>query len=128
MHLQTEDIENSKDETAPHAAQVAASQAILDRAYGKAPTFSSTDIEVKRAVDMTNDELAAIASGAHLEGSEATAVRHGANITTTSIVYSGYTIPYELPNMLETRFICVRKSWHVDPPGERGTENGNSHV
>ena len=57
----------SKDETAPHAAQVAASQAILDRAYGKAPTFSSTDTtQFKRAIDMTDDELAAIASGATL--------------------------------------------------------------
>ena len=57
----------SQDETAPHAAQVAASQAILDRAYGKAPTFSSTDTaQFKRAIDMTDDELAAIASGAKL--------------------------------------------------------------
>ena len=37
--------------------------AILDRAYGKAPTFSSTDTtQFKRAIDMTDDELAAIAS------------------------------------------------------------------
>jgi hypothetical protein len=55
----------SKDETAPHAAQVAASQAVLDRAYGKAPTFSSTDTtQFKRAIDMTDDELATIAGGA----------------------------------------------------------------
>ena len=48
------------------AAQVAAT-AILDRAYGKAPTFSSTDTtQFKRAIDMTDDELAAIASGATL--------------------------------------------------------------
>ena len=40
---------------------------ILDRAYGKAPTFSSTDTtQFKRAIDMTDDELAAIASGATL--------------------------------------------------------------
>ena len=38
-----------------------------DRAYGKAPTFSSTDTtQFKRAIDMTDDELAAIASGATL--------------------------------------------------------------
>ena len=36
-------------------------------AYGKAPTFSSTDTtQFKRAIDMTDDELAAIASGAKL--------------------------------------------------------------
>ena len=44
-----------------------ASQAILDRAYGKAPAFSSTDTtQFKRAIDMTDDELAAIASRATL--------------------------------------------------------------
>ena len=53
--------------TGGRSAQVAASQAILDRAYGKAPTFSSTDTtQFKRAIDMTDDELAAIASGAKL--------------------------------------------------------------
>ena len=57
----------SKDERAPHAARVSASQAVLDRAYGKAPTFSTTDTtQLKRAIDMTDDELAAIASGATL--------------------------------------------------------------
>ena len=57
----------SHDEGAPHAARVSASQAILDRAYGKAPTFSTSDPTVmKRAIDMTDDELAAIASGATL--------------------------------------------------------------
>ena len=49
------------------AARVSASQAILDRAYGKAPTFSTTDTtQFKRAIDMTDDELAAIASRATL--------------------------------------------------------------
>ena len=33
----------SKDERAPHAARVSASQAILDRAYGKAPTLNTSD-------------------------------------------------------------------------------------
>ena len=57
----------SKDERAPHAARVSASQAILDRAYGKAPTLNTSDPTVmKRAIDMTDDELAAIASGAKL--------------------------------------------------------------
>ena len=55
------------DERAPHAARVSASQAILDRAYGKAPTLNTSDPTVmKRAIDMSDDELAAIASGAKL--------------------------------------------------------------
>ena len=50
-----------------HAARVSASQAILDRAYGKAPTLNTSDPTVmKRAIDMTDDELAAIASRATL--------------------------------------------------------------
>jgi hypothetical protein len=57
----------SKDERAPHAARVSASQAILDRAYGKPPTFSTTDTtQLKRAIDMTDDELAAIVAKARL--------------------------------------------------------------
>ena len=57
----------SKDEHAPHAARVSASQAILDRAYGKAPTFSTTDTtQLKRAIDMSDDELAAIVAKARL--------------------------------------------------------------
>ena len=40
---------------------------VIFRAYGKAPRFSSTDTtQFKRAIDMTDDELAAIASGATL--------------------------------------------------------------
>jgi hypothetical protein len=35
--------------------------ALLDRAYGKAPTFSTSDAgQFKRAIDLTDDELAAI--------------------------------------------------------------------
>jgi hypothetical protein len=41
-------------------ARVSAAIALLDRAYGKAPTFSTTDPGTfKRAIDMTDDELAA---------------------------------------------------------------------
>jgi hypothetical protein len=48
-------------------SRVSASQAILDRAYGKAPTLNTSDPTVmKRAIDMSDDELAAIASGAKL--------------------------------------------------------------
>jgi hypothetical protein len=42
-------------------ARVSASQAILDRGYGRPATFSTTDTtQFKRAIDMTDDELAAI--------------------------------------------------------------------
>ena len=51
----------SKDEHAPHAARVSAS--IIDRAYGKAPTNTT---QFKRAIDMTDDELAAIVGRAKL--------------------------------------------------------------
>ena len=41
--------------------------AVLDRAYGKAPTFSTTDTtQLKRAIDMTDDELLAIVAEARL--------------------------------------------------------------
>ncbi len=49
------------------SARVSAAVALLDRAYGKAPTFSTSDTQVfKRAIDMTDDELAAIVAGAKL--------------------------------------------------------------
>jgi hypothetical protein len=39
----------------------------LHRAYGKAPTFSTSDAQAfKRAIDMTDDELAAIVAKARL--------------------------------------------------------------
>ena len=38
-----------------------------DRAYGKAPTFSTSDTQAfKRAIDMTDDELPAIVAKARL--------------------------------------------------------------
>ena len=50
-----------------HHGRVSASQAILDRAHGKAPTLNTSDPTVmKRAIDMTDDELAAIAGRAKL--------------------------------------------------------------
>ena len=40
---------------------------ILDRAYGKAPTLNTSDPTVmKRAIDMTDDELVAIVAKARL--------------------------------------------------------------
>ena len=55
----------AKDKTAPHSARVSAGMAVIDRAWGRPPSFSTSDsAQFKRAVDMTDDELAAIASGA----------------------------------------------------------------
>ena len=55
------------NEKAPPNARVAAANTMLDRAYGKYPTFSTSDTQVfKRAIDITDDELAAIASRATL--------------------------------------------------------------
>ena len=54
------------NEKAPPNARVAAANTLLDRAYGKAPTFSTSDTQFKRAVDMTDDELATIVSRAKL--------------------------------------------------------------
>jgi hypothetical protein len=55
------------NEKAPPNARVAAANTLLDRAYGKAPTFSTTDPGTfKRAIDMTDDELAAIVAKAKL--------------------------------------------------------------
>ena len=49
------------------SARVSAAMALLDRAYGKAPTFSTLDTQAfKRAIDMTDDELAAIVGRAKL--------------------------------------------------------------
>ena len=55
------------NEKAPPNARGAAANTLLDRAYGKAPTFSTTDPGTfKRAIDMTDDELAAIIGRAKL--------------------------------------------------------------
>ena len=55
------------NEKAPPNARVAAANTLLDRAYGKAPTFSTSDTQVfKRAIDMSDDELAAIVGRAKL--------------------------------------------------------------
>jgi hypothetical protein len=53
-----------KDHEAPPAAQVMASNSILDRGYGKPPQFSTGDAEqFRRAFEMSDDELAGIAAG-----------------------------------------------------------------
>jgi hypothetical protein len=59
--------DSNADEKAPQSARVSASQAILDRGYGRPATFSTTDTtQFKRAIDMTDDELAAIVAKARL--------------------------------------------------------------
>jgi Family of unknown function (DUF5681) len=48
-------------------ARVSAAVALLDRAYGKPPQFNTNDAgSFKRAVEMSDDELAAIAARAKL--------------------------------------------------------------
>jgi hypothetical protein len=48
-------------------AHVSAAIALLDRGYGKPPAFTTGDTQAfKKAVDMTDDELAAIAARAKL--------------------------------------------------------------
>jgi hypothetical protein len=50
-----------------HSAVVAAANAILDRAYGKPAQFNTCDAQsFKKAIDMTDDELAAIVGRAKL--------------------------------------------------------------
>ncbi|MGB6439861.1 MAG: hypothetical protein WBE89_11140, partial [Methyloceanibacter sp.] len=57
----------SPQHTSTTCSPCISSQAILDRAYGKAPTFSTQDTtQFKRAIDMTDDELAAIVAKARL--------------------------------------------------------------
>ena len=48
-------------------ARVSAAIALLDRGYGKPPQFNTGDAQAfRQAVDMTDDELAAIAARAKL--------------------------------------------------------------
>jgi len=53
-----------RDPKAPPGARAVAAERILDRAYGKPPQLNTVNAEqFKRAVDMTDDELARIAAG-----------------------------------------------------------------
>lgn len=53
----------AQDGGAPHSARVSAASAVLDRGYGKPPQFSTSDhAAFKRATELTDDELADIAS------------------------------------------------------------------
>ena len=46
------------------SARAMAADRVLDRGYGRPPQLNTTDAgQFKRAVDMTDDELARIASG-----------------------------------------------------------------
>lgn len=54
------------------SARVAACNAILDRAYGKPPQFSTANhADFRRATDMTDDELASIAAGGSIDPASA---------------------------------------------------------
>lgn len=70
----------ARDGKAPAAARVSASSAILDRGYGKPPQFTTGDASAfKRATEMSDDELADIASRSRegvAEAEERPAVTH----------------------------------------------------
>ena len=51
----------AKDKKAPVAARVSAAGMLLDRAYGKPAQFNTNSAEnFKKAIDLSDDELAAI--------------------------------------------------------------------
>jgi hypothetical protein len=53
-----------RDPKAPPGARALACNRLLDRGYGKPPQLNTTDAgQFRRAVDMSDDELARIASG-----------------------------------------------------------------
>ena len=57
-----------RDKKAPHAARVSAGIALMDRAYGKAPAFSTTNVgEFRKAIELSDDELIRIAAEAGLK-------------------------------------------------------------
>ena len=51
-----------KDKKAPHAARVAAANAILDRGHGKPPQTLRATVARKSMDEMTDEELTALAS------------------------------------------------------------------
>jgi hypothetical protein len=57
-----------RDKKAPHAARVSAGIALMDRAYGKAPAFSTTNVgEFRKAIELSDDELIRIVAEAGLK-------------------------------------------------------------
>jgi len=52
-----------RDPKAPHGARAVAADRILDRAWGRAPQFVGVVTDMRRATDLSDDELAAIATG-----------------------------------------------------------------
>lgn len=52
-----------EDDNASSAAHIGAVGHVLDRAYGKPPSFNTSDTEAfRKAVDLSDDELATIAA------------------------------------------------------------------
>src|SRR5262245_26587786 len=61
-------VKIAKDPKAAVAARVSAAGMLLDRGFGRAPSFSTTDAnEFKRAVDLSDDDLVRIALAAGIK-------------------------------------------------------------
>jgi len=56
-------IKIMRDPKAPHGARAVAADRVLDRAWGKAPQLVGVVTDMRRAVELTDDELAAIVAG-----------------------------------------------------------------
>jgi hypothetical protein len=58
----------AKSKKTPPAARISAGLGLLDRGYGRPPSFSTTDANVfRRAVELSDDELIAIAAQSGLK-------------------------------------------------------------
>lgn len=61
-----------RDRKAPPAARAMASDKLLDRGYGKPPQFNTDDAaKLRSALEMSDDELANIATGSGADAIEA---------------------------------------------------------
>src|SRR5262245_38393890 len=61
-------VDVMNDENASASARAMAAERILDRAYGRPPSFSTSDVgDFRKATDLSDDELAAIALSAGIK-------------------------------------------------------------
>jgi hypothetical protein len=60
-----------REPTAPHSARVAASIALLDRGWGKPDSKHELTVVRKRADEMSDNELASIATGSSEDATDA---------------------------------------------------------
>lgn len=82
-----------KSQKAPAAARVSAGLALLDRAYGRPPSFSTTDVgDFRKAVELSDDDLLRIAAAAGIK-LEPAPVSH----ETEQPVHAVNTLPSALP-------------------------------